>query len=217
MKLHQKILSLLAAAALAALLAPACLAAPGDSITTRVANALNARTSADLYEEVATTSPDGTTQTMTMARSGGNAYLQMSMGEGAPLVYVLREGQGYLLDSDAKLAICAAVPEVTLPEEETAGAAAQPAVQGVETRLNVNGQDYDALSYTMTSEDGQTVTLSYCVEGETLKYTVIDAPQGRTITEFRVITPNVDQNLFTVPADYQVMTQEEWAAMAAEK
>lgn len=211
MKLNKKLVSLLVAAVMAVMLMPVCMAAEGDSITTRVTNALNVRASADLYEEVATTTPDGNTQTMTMARSGGNAYIKMTLPDVGDLVYVLKDGQGYLLDAGSKVAIQGAAPTVKLETVEASGESGQT-IPGVETRLNVNGQDYDALSYTAAREDGQNVTLSYCVEGDTLKYTVTDTPEGRTVTEFRVITTNVDQNLFNVPADYQVMTEAEWTA-----
>ena len=214
MKLNKKIVSLLLAAVLAVVLMPVCMAAPGDSITTRVENAMNARTSANLYEEIATTTPDGTTQTMVVARSGGNAYIKMSLPDVGELVYILKDGQGYLLDDSAKIAVQSEAPKVTLEKTESAEA---PAAAGVETRLNVNGQDYDALSFTSADDNGQPVTVYYCVDGDTLKYTVTDNAQGRTIVEFRVITANVDQNLFNVPAGYQIMTEDQLAAATAEK
>ena len=105
MKLYKKIASLLAVAALAAVLMPVCMAAPGDSIETRLNNAFALRASTEFYEEVVTTSPDGTTQTMTAARSNGNAYIKMDMGEAGQLVYILKDGQGYLVDAASKLAV----------------------------------------------------------------------------------------------------------------
>lgn len=215
MKLYQKITSLLAVAALAIVMLPVCMAAPGDSITTRVTNAESVRGSANLYEEMVVTSSDGTTQTMIMSRSGGNVYIKMTLPEAGTLVYLRKDGEGYLLDEDAKIAVKGgAAPTVTVEES---GSGASAAVQGVETRVNVNGQDYDALSFTYTAEDGQTSTVYHCVDGDTLKYNVTDSPDGRTIVEFRNITTNVDQNLFNIPADYQVMTEEEWNAMTANK
>ena len=68
MKLYQKLISLLVAAVMAAVLMPVCMAAPGDSVETRVNNALAQRTGAELYQEIVTTAPDGTTQTMIAAR-----------------------------------------------------------------------------------------------------------------------------------------------------
>ena len=105
MKLYKKIASLLAVAALAAVLMPVCMAAPGDSIETRLNHAFALRASTEFYEEVVTTSPDGTTQTMTAARSNGNAYIKMDMGEAGQLVYILKDGQGYLVDAASKLAV----------------------------------------------------------------------------------------------------------------
>ena len=215
MKLNKKITALLLSAVMAVMMVPMCMAAEGDSITTRVVNALNQRSSAELYEEVTTTTPDGASQTMTMARSGGNAYIKMELANVGELVYILKDGEGYLLDTTAKLAVKSTAPKITVSDESAQESA--ETVQGVETRLNVNGQEYDALSYTVTSEDGQTATISYCVDGDTLKYTVTDAPEGRTITEFKVITTSVDQNLFNVPADYQVLTEEEAAALTQNK
>ena len=55
MKLYKKIASLLAVAALAAVLMPVCMAAPGDSVETRINNALAQRTGAELYQEIVTT------------------------------------------------------------------------------------------------------------------------------------------------------------------
>ena len=117
MKLYKKIASLLAVAALAAVLMPVCMAAPGDSIETRLNHAFALRASTEFYEEVVTTSPDGTTQTMTAARSNGNAYIKMDMGEAGQLVYILKDGQGYLVDAASKLAVKGEVPTVTVSEE----------------------------------------------------------------------------------------------------
>ena len=48
MKLYQKLTSLLVAAVMAAVLMPVCMAAPGDSVETRINNALAQRTGAIL-------------------------------------------------------------------------------------------------------------------------------------------------------------------------
>lgn len=210
MKLYKKIASLLAVAALAVVLMPVCMAAPGDSIETRLNHAFALRASTEFYEEVVTTSPDGTTQTMTAARSNGNAYIKMDMGEAGQLVYILKDGQGYLVDAASKLAVKGEVPTVTVSEEAVSGEA--QAIPCTETMMNVNGQDCEALSYTVTGDDGQTSTVSYCLVGDDLKYVVTDAAEGRTIVEYRVTSTSVDQNLFIIPADYQIMTQEELAA-----
>ena len=215
MKLNKKIVSLLVAAVMAVVLMPVCMAAPGDSITTRVQNAMNTRASADLYQEIATTTPDGTTQNMVVARSNGNVYIKMELSDVGELVYVLKDGQGYLLDNNAKLAIKGDVPQVTLNEAE--GEDTDQSAQGVETTVNVNGQDYEALSYSGTDDDGKNVTVSYCLDGDNLKYMVTDNAEGRTVVEYKVTSTTVDQNLFTIPADYQIMTQDELAAATAEK
>ena len=99
---------------------------------------------------------------------------------------------------------------VTVSEEAVSGEA--QAIPCTETTMNVNGQDCEALSYTLTGDDGQTSTVSYCLVGDDLKYVVTDAAEGRTIVEYRVTSTSVDQNLFIIPADYQIMTQEELAA-----
>ena len=52
MKLYQKLTSLLVAAVMAAVLMPVCMAAPGDSVETRINNALAQRTGAELYQEI---------------------------------------------------------------------------------------------------------------------------------------------------------------------
>jgi len=46
---------------------------------------------------------------------------------------------------------------------------------------------------------------------------VTDAAEGRTIVEYRVTSTSVDQNLFIIPADYQIMTQVELAHRWASK
>lgn len=213
MKLYKKIASLLAVAALAAVMMPVCMAAPGDSIVTRLNNAFALRASTELYEEVVTTSPDGTTQTMTAARSNGNAYIKMDMGEAGQLVYILKDGQGYLVDDASKMAVKGEVPAVTVTEETASETETEAqSVPYTETTMNVNGQDCEALSYTVTEDDGQTTTVSYCLVGDDLKYVVTDAAEGRTIVEYRVTSTSVDQNLFNIPADYQILTQEELAA-----
>ena len=58
MKLYQKLISLLVAAVMAAVLMPVCMAAPGDSVETRINNALAQRTGAELYQEIVTTAPE---------------------------------------------------------------------------------------------------------------------------------------------------------------
>lgn len=209
MKLYQKIASLLAVAALVVVMLPVCMAAPGDSITTRVTNAFSVRNSADLYEEMVVTGIDGSIQTTTMSRSGGNVYMKMEIPDAGSLVYLLKDGESYLLDEDSKIAVKGGAAPIVTAEEGSADAVVQP----VETRVNVNGQDYDALSYTYTSSDGQTSTTYYCVDGDTIKYTVTDSADGRTIVEFRNVTTSVNPDLFNIPADYRVMTEEEWSAM----
>ena len=57
MKLYQKLTSLLVAAVMAAVLMPGCMAAPGDSVTTRINNALTQRTGAELLKGIAGTIP----------------------------------------------------------------------------------------------------------------------------------------------------------------
>ena len=132
MKLYKKIASLLAVAALAAVLMPVCMAAPGDSIETRLNHAFALRASTEFYEEVVTTSPDGTTQTMTAARSNGNAYIKMDMGEAGQLVYILKDGQGYLVDAASKLAVKGEVPTVTVSEEVVSGEGEAQAILAVQ-------------------------------------------------------------------------------------
>ena len=120
MKLYQKLTSLLVAAVMAAVLMPVCMAAPGDSVETRINNALAQRTGAELYQEIVTTAPDGTTQTMIAARSNGNAYIKMDMGDAGSLVYILKDGQGYLVDDASKMAVKGEVPTVSISEAVSA-------------------------------------------------------------------------------------------------
>jgi len=216
MKLYQKLTSLLVAVVMAAVLMPVCMAAPGDSVETRINNAFAQRSGAELYQEIVTTAPDGTAQTMIAARSNGNAYIKMDMGDAGSLVYILKDGQGYLVDDASKMAVKGDVPAVTVSEEAAADEGEAEDIPYTITTLNVNGQDCEALSYTLTSDDGQTATVSYCLVGDDLKYVVTDAAEGRTIVEYRVTSTTVDQNLFNIPADYQILTQEELAAQAGQ-
>ena len=193
---QQKLTSLLVAAVMAAVLMPVCMAAPGDSVETRINNALAQRTGAELYQEIVTTAPDGTTQTMIAARSNGNAYIKMDMGDAGSLVYILKDGQGYLVDDASRMAVKGEVPTVSASEA-------------------VSADKGEALSYTATDANGQTATVSYCLVGDDLKYVVTDAAEGRTIVEYRVTSTTVDQNLFNIPADYQILTQAEFEAAQA--
>ena len=131
MKLYQKLTSLLVAAVMAAVLMPVCMAAPGDSVETRINNALAQRTGAELYQEIVTTAPDGTTQTMIAARSNGNAYIKMDMGDAGSLVYILKDGQGYLVDDASKMAVKGEVPTVSISDAVSAdkGEAPMPTVR----------------------------------------------------------------------------------------
>ena len=207
MKLYQKLTSLLVAAVMAAVLMPVCIAAPGDSVETRINNALAQRTGAELYQEIVTTAPDGTTQTMIAARSNGNAYIKMDMGDAGSLVYILKDGQGYLVDDASKMAVKGEVPTVSISEAVSADKGEAQEIPCTVTTVNVNGQDCDA--------NGQTATVSYCLVGDDLKYVVTDAAEGRTIVEYRVTSTTVDQNLFNIPADYQILTQAEFEAAQA--
>lgn len=162
MKLYQKLISLLVAAVMAAVLMPVCMAAPGDSVETRINNALAQRTGAELYQEIVTTAPDGTTQTMIAARSNGNAYIKMDMGDAGSLVYILKDGQGYLVDDASRMAVKGEVPTVSASEAVSADKGEAQEIPCTVTTVNVNGQDCEALSYTVTDADGQTATVSYC-------------------------------------------------------
>lgn len=160
MKLYQKLISLLVAAVMAAVLMPVCMAAPGDSVETRINNALAQRTGAELYQEIVTTAPDGTAQTMIAARSNGNAYIKMDMGDAGSLVYILKDGQGYLVDDASRMAVKGEVPTVSASEAISADKGEAQEIPCTVTTVNVNGQDCEALSYTVTDADGQTATVS---------------------------------------------------------
>ena len=87
MKLYQKLTSLLVAAVMAAVLMPVCMAAPGDSVETRINNALAQRTGAELYQKSIHRCTDGTTQTMIATRVAAT-YIKMDMGDADSLVYI---------------------------------------------------------------------------------------------------------------------------------
>ena len=146
MKLYQKLTSLLVAAVMAAVLMPVCMAAPGDSVETRINNALAQRTGAELYQEIVTTAPDGTAQTMIAARSNGNAYIKMDMGDAGSLVYILKDGQGYLVDDASRMAVKGEVPTVSASEAISADKGEAQEIPCTVTTVNVNGQDCPILS-----------------------------------------------------------------------
>lgn len=139
MKLYQKLISLLVAAVMAAVLMPVCMAAPGDSVETRINNALAQRTGAELYQEIVTTAPDGTAQTMIAARSNGNAYIKMDMGDAGSLVYILKDGQGYLVDDASRMAVKGEVPTVSASEAVSADKGEAQEIPCTVTTVNVNG------------------------------------------------------------------------------
>ena len=107
------------------------------------------------------------------------------------------------------------VPTVSAIEAVSADKGEAQEIPCTVTTVNVNGQDCEALSYTVTDANGQTATVSYCLVGDDLKYVVTDAAEGRTIVEYRVTSTTVDQNLFNIPADYQILTQAEFEAAQA--
>ena len=125
---------------------------------------------------------------MIAARSNGNAYIKMDMGDAGSLVYILKDGQGYLVDDASRMAVKGEVPTVSVSE---------------------------AVSADKGDANGQTATVSYCLVGDDLRYVVTDAAEGRTIVEYRVTSTTVDQNLFNIPADYQILTQAEFEAAQA--
>ena len=149
--------------------------------------------------EIVTTAPDGTAQTIIAARSNGNAYIKMDMGDAGSLVYILKDGQGYLVDDASKMAVKGEVPTVSASEAVSADKGEAQEIPCTVTTVNVNGQD----------------CVSYCLVGDDLKYVVTDAAEGRTIVEYRVTSTTVDQNLFNIPADYQILTQAEFEAAQA--
>ena len=131
------------------------------------------------------------------------------------MLYILKDGQGYLVDDASKMAVKGEVPTVSTSEVVSADEGEAQEIPCTVTTVNVNGQDCEALSYTVTDADGQTATVSYCLVGDDLKYVVTDAAEGRTIVEYRVTSTTVDQNLFNIPADYQILTQAEFEAAQA--
>ena len=198
MKLYQKLISLLVAAVMAAVLMPVCMAAPvtpwRPASTTRWHSA-----PVQSCIEIVHHCPDGTAQTMIAARSNGNAYIKMDMGDAGSLVYILKDGQGYLVDDASRMAVKGEVPTVSASEAVSANKGEAQEIPCTVTTVNVNGQDCEALSYTVTDADGQTATVSYCLVGDDLKYVVTDAAEGRTIVEYRVTSTTVDQNLLQHP------------------
>ena len=68
----------------------------------------------------------------------------------------------------------------------------------------------------MLIRDGYIIAVGDIGEIEALagQHKVIDA-EGRTIVEYRVTSTTVDQNLFNIPADYQILTQAEFEAAQA--
>ena len=119
------------------------------------------------------------------------------------------------MDDASKMAVKGEVPTVSISEEVSADKGEAQEIPCTVTTVNVNGQDCEALSYTVTDANGQTATVSYCLVGDDLKYVVTDAAEGRTIVEYRVTSTTVDQNLFNIPADYQILTQAEFEAAQA--
>ena len=72
---------------MAAVLMPVCMAAPGDSVETRI---------------------------------NGNAYIKRDMGDAGSLVYILKDGQGYLVDDASRMAVKGEVPTVSASEAVSA-------------------------------------------------------------------------------------------------
>lgn len=215
MKLYQKLTSLLVAAVMAAVLMPVCMAAPGDSVETRINNALAQRTrrravSGDRHHCPRWHHPDHDRSPQQRQRLHQDGY-----GDAGSLVYILKDGQGYLVDDASKMAVKGEVPTVSISEAVSADKGEAQEIPCTVTTVNVNGQDCEALSYTVTDANGQTATVSYCLVGDDLKYVVTDAAEGRTIVEYRVTSTTVDQNLFNIPADYQILTQAEFEAAQA--
>ena len=122
------------------------------------------------------------------------------------------KGEQTLVDG---MAVKGEVPTVSVSEAVSADKGEAQEIPCTVTTVNVNGQDCEALSYTVTDANGQTATVSYCLVGDDLKYVVTDAAEGRTIVEYRVTSTTVDQNLFNIPADYQILTQAEFEAAQA--
>ena len=102
----------------------------------------------------------------------------MDMGDAGSLVYILKDGQGYLVDDASKMAVRGEVPTVSTSEIVSADEGEAQEIPCTVTTVNVNGQDCEALSYTATDANGQTATVSYCLVGDDLKYVVTDAAEA---------------------------------------
>mgnify|MGYP000818573958 CR=1 FL=1 len=113
------------------------------------------------------------------------------------MLYILKDGQGYLVDDASKMAVKGEVPTVSISDAVSADKGEAQEIPCTVTTVNVNGQDCEALSYTVTGDDGQTSTVSYCLVGDDLKYVVTDAAEGRTIVEYRVTSTSVDPVSYT--------------------
>ena len=73
------------------------------------------------------------------------------------------------------MAVKGEVPTVSAIEAVSADKGEAQEIPCTVTTVNVNGQDCEALSYTVTDANGQTATVSYCLVGDDLKYVVTDA------------------------------------------
>lgn len=151
-------------------------------------------------------------ETVTTARSDGKSYTCIQMPEdGGKYVTIARDGYTYeILDS---------LPFVLKSENETAAVDASLGdVQDVvaeetvsynitPTQQKVGETVYDAEILTLTQGEVSS-DVTYCFEGNTLKYIVTkDDEGGENIVEYKMISNEVDESLFELPAGVPVYTQ----------
>lgn len=156
---------------------------------------------------------DGVNSLVKMVRSNGKMYLQACTTDGTPVQTILvRDGSAYELDASRKLAIrlgdeSAAYSAIGLNEQALEKSISTGKATGyTATKKTLHGKTYDAEVFQMTL-DGKPVEMTYCYEGDTLRYLITKVSSKQAALEYKNVTDKVDESLLQIPAGYTICTR----------
>ena len=156
---------------------------------------------------------DGVNGVIDLVRSNGRMYMKAAKPDGTVVLTVLvRDGKAYQLDSARRLAIClgdesAAYKAIGLNENIIEHSLSTGKAKGyTATKKTIHDKTYDAEVFDM-QVDGKALEMTYCYEGDTLRYLVTQSGGKSTTTEYCAVSDKVDESLLDIPAGYTVCTK----------
>ena len=158
---------------------------------------------------------DGIDGIVDLVRSNGKMYMKAIKPDGTVvLTLLIRDGSTYQLDSARKLAIRlgdeeAAYKAIGLSENVIEKSLSTGKAEGyTATKKTIGNKTYDAEVFDMKM-DGKSLEMTYCYEGDTLRYLITQSGGKSTTMEYRSVSDKVDESQLSIPAGYTVCTKGE--------